>query len=484
MATLPSPGTHTTNPRFTLIAVVLALLACLPVAAAHYPQMSDYPAHLARYAIMLDQGRSPDLARWYVFQWKWTGNLGVDLLIQPFAAWFGVEAGGRLIAGLIPPLTGLGLVAVERVLRGRSTPAVALAFAFIWSPMMLIGLLNFTLGLALALWAFAGWVWLADNRWRPVIFVPVGVAVWLCHLSAWGVLGVMVLGYEVHRQRSWAALFAPLPLVFPALMMLAPGGTSGEFGYGAYWWIYKRAIWLKAMRDSYYPLDFLGLVAVVATLALACWHRRIDGRLGWAAGALLLLSLALPRHVSGGDYVDYRMISSGLMLACLAIDWRAPRWTAWAAPALYLVRLMVTTATWVADSAETGQLLTALDQVPRGERVASAVYVPFEAWRLDHFEHLGAWAVLRRDALVNANFAVEHIHMLHLREAGYVDPSQRLLLHADQRIDLAHFRPAEQAEWLWYVGARAPDSLPAGAQVVWRHGNSLLARLAKSARAD
>ena len=45
-----------------------------------------------------DQGRSTDLARWYLFQWKWSGNLGVDLLIGPFAALFGgVEAGGRVI---------------------------------------------------------------------------------------------------------------------------------------------------------------------------------------------------------------------------------------------------------------------------------------------------------------------------------------------------------------------------------------------------
>ena len=45
------------------LAVVLALASCLPVIVARYPQMSDYPAHLARYAVMLDGGRSADLAR-------------------------------------------------------------------------------------------------------------------------------------------------------------------------------------------------------------------------------------------------------------------------------------------------------------------------------------------------------------------------------------------------------------------------------------
>ncbi|MBS0254857.1 MAG: hypothetical protein JSS36_06515 [Proteobacteria bacterium] len=469
----------TSDRRLTVIAVVLALASCLPVLVARYPQMSDYPAHLARYYVMLDGGRSPDLARWYVFQWKWSGNLGVDLLIRPFAALFGVEAGARLIAGLIPPLTGLGLIAVERQLRGRTTPAALFAQTFVWSPMMLIGLMNYTLGLALALWVFALWVRLDGVRWRWAVMLPLGLVVWLCHLSAWGVLGLMVLGWE-WRRPGWRALFAPWPLALPVLVMAAlavvdpaPGGGNG---YGAFWWIYKRAIWLKAMRDSVYELDFLSLVGVLGLLGFAAWRRRIDGRLGRAALALLVLSLLAPRHISGGDYVDYRMIGAGLMLAALGVKWPAGALAAWAAPALYLVRLAVTTLSWQADSAETGRLLTALDHVPRGARVASAVLVPFERWQLDHFEHIGAWAVLRRDALVNANFAVAQIHMLHLRHDGYVDPSQRLLLYTRQPVDLAGFKPAQDAEWLWYVGERMPATLPRG-EVVWRDPHGLLLRL-------
>ena len=37
-------------------ALALALLSCLPVLVARYPQMSDYPAHLARYHVMLEAG--------------------------------------------------------------------------------------------------------------------------------------------------------------------------------------------------------------------------------------------------------------------------------------------------------------------------------------------------------------------------------------------------------------------------------------------
>lgn len=458
---------------------------------ARYPQMSDYPAHLARYAIMLDRAHNPWLAHWYAFEWKTTGNVGVDILIWPVSALFGVETGARVIAGLIPPLTGLALVAIERSLRGRTGAGSLLAMALIWSPMMLIGLLNFTLGLALALWAFALWVRLEGRDGRWMWFLPISLAVWLCHMSAWGVLGIMVFGYEVSRRRNpLTAALMTLPLALPLLAMLTMGGTSGEFSYGDHAWIYKQAIWLKALRDQVYELDFLSLVLVGLVLFFALVSRRIDGRLGWSALILALLSWVVPRHISGGDYVDYRMITTGLMIGCLAIDFpgqgsgpRARR-LLWAAPLLYLVRLGVTTVTWAADSAETGALLKALDQLPEGARLASAVHVNLDHWPLNHFEHIGAYAVLRRHALVNANFAVAHIHMLSLRQGGYTDPSQRLLQFAAAPVDLARFKPAAKADWLWYVGDKEPASLPPGATVVWRRGHSFLARLAKPVQSD
>jgi hypothetical protein len=463
---------------------ILIMLSVLPVAAAHYPQMSDYPAHLARYHVMLDGGHSPDLTRYYGFTWRWTGNVGVDLLIRPFAAIFGLETGGRIIVGLIPPLTGLGIAAVEWALRRRVTVAGLLAMAFVWSPMMLTGMLNFALGQALALLAFA--LWVANERWRPVLFVPISMTVWLCHLSAWGMLGVMVLAYEAHSRRGgphrWRALSVLWPLAAPLpVMMFTANGPGSSFSYGSDVLTYKVAIWLRAMRDTSYPLDFLGLVGVLAVLALALHAHRMDGRLGWAALILLGLSFIVPRHISGGDYADYRLVTSGLMVACLAIDWpQAPGWAMALAPGLYLARLMVTTLAWQADSARTNTMLQALNHVPQGARVANAVLVARDAWPLNHVEHIGAYAVVRRDALTNVNFAVPGVHMLSLRQggAGFSDPSQRLDQFETQPVDLTDFVPARQADYLWYVGTKQPVSLPRGAQVIWRANDVLLARLA------
>src|SRR5690606_29167748 len=117
-------------------------------------------------------------------------------------------------------------------------------------PAMGMGFYNFCLALALALFAFALWVRLERKSWRPALFVPIGLGVWLCHASGWGVLGVLVFGYEWHRRKSWRALLATWPLAFPAFPMLLDGAAAGGLSYGPYVLLYKWQIWLRAMRDQ------------------------------------------------------------------------------------------------------------------------------------------------------------------------------------------------------------------------------------------
>lgn len=477
------------------LGLLLAVLACLPVLVATYPQMVDYPAHLARYHVMLERANSPFLQRYYGFEWHWVGNLGADLLIRPLAALFGLEAAGRIIATLIPLLTGLGIVTVEWTLRKRIGIGTLLAMAFIWSPALLLGFLNFGLSLAFALFAFALWVRLEGRKWRAALFVPLGLAVWLCHLSGWGALGVMVFGHEWSRAKSWHAFVAPWPLMLPILIMawgvIAAGGASADgeplVTYGPMPWVYKWAIWKQAMRDSLHWLDtwsvagvgaVLGL-SLAASLALRRFRDRFDGRLGWGAVIMLVLSIALPRHIVGGDYVDARLISTGLMVGCIALAWRAPRWIFWLVPLLFLSRLALTTERWERESRETTRLLAMIDHLPQGARVASLVVTERYIWGYNTQEHIGGYAVVRKDALANMHFALPGVHMLTLREGGplFRDPWHRILHPHGAPLDLATYAPARDADWLWYVGRQEPGRLPPGAEVVRRAPRTLLARL-------
>ncbi|MFM2300972.1 MAG: hypothetical protein RLZZ84_708 [Pseudomonadota bacterium] len=462
------------------VGVVLALLACLPVVLAAYPQMVDYPAHMARYHVMLSRDHSPFLERYYGFEWRWMGNLGADMLIRPLAAVFPLEVAGRIIAGLIPPLTGLGILAVEWALRRRIGLGAVLAFAFIWSPAMLLGFLNFGISLALALLAFALWVRMDGNRWRAWVFMPISVVIYLCHVSGWGALGILVFGYEWQRSKSIAAFLRPLPLAVPMIGLLAFGGSKQLASYGTHPDVYKWSIWKQAMRGSIQWLDYGSVWLIAAVLLGSLALRRFDGRLGWAAVIMLLLSLILPRHIFGGDLVDARMISTGLLVGCLAISWRAPRWVLMLAPLLFLGRLAITTDEWVRESAHTAELLTALDHLPQGARVASLVVTERRAWGYNTQEHVGAWSVVRLDALNNSNFALPKVHMMTLREGGprFIDPYHRLLHRRGAPIDLHDYAPARSADWFWYIGRQEPVALPDGFVIEARGQGWLLARLA------
>jgi len=472
------PGTRET----LLLGVGLALLACLPFLVAVRPQMADYPSHLARYFVMLDGGRDPWLARYYAFDWRWTGNLGVDILIRPLAALIGLEPAGKLIAALIPPLTGLGLVCVEWVLRRRVGVGLMLALVTVWAPTLVMGMLNFSLAYALALFAFAGWVKLEGRRWRAPLFLAIAPLVWLCHIAGWGVLCVLVFGYELARQKSWRAMFSPWPLGLPFLLALLAGGPAVSSYYGPNVWIYKKAIWRTGLRDQVFALDHYGVLLLAACFILAAILRRIDWRLGLAALLFALLSLLVPRHLGGGDYSDYRLVAIALGIGALAISWQAPRLVLWLAPALYLARLAFTTLAWQADSAQLEVALKALDHVPQGARVASVVVEDRGRWSTDSMVHVGSYATIRRSALVNSHFAEPGVHMLHLREGGpeFKDPSQRILYTPGTPVDLASFAPARQADYLWFIGSRPPTGLPPGMTVIYRTPRSFLARLAKA----
>ncbi|PKB19412.1 hypothetical protein B0I00_1645 [Novosphingobium kunmingense] len=463
--------------------LLLAFASIAPVLVAVYPQMVDYPAHLARFHIMLERDNSAFLQQYYGFKWRWMGNLGADLLIQPLAHFFPLETAGRIIVALIPPLTGLGIVAVEWALRRRVGLGAIMAMMFIWSPALLLGFLNFGLSLAAALFVFAAWVLLEGKRWRWIVMIPAGFLVWVCHVSGWGALGLMVFGYEWSRDKSWRACLAPWPLAFPLIALVFGAGTKGlaSYGYGESVAVYKWSIWRQAMRDSIKWLDYASMIGVLATLALSAALRRIDPRLGWGTVLLLLSSLALPRHIFAGDLVDARMISTGLMVGCLALAWRAPRWVLLVAAAFFLGRLTLTTQDWQRDSRETAHLLETIDRLPMGARLATVVITERSWWQHNPQEHICGYALVRRDALVNCNFALPMVHMMTINEGGryFRDPYHRLYHRTGATINLLSYDPAKHADWFWYVGVNRPDKLPLRAKVIEADRHTLLARLAK-----
>jgi hypothetical protein len=479
---MSAPAADSASRWRTAFFLLLAVLAALPPLVARYPQMTDYPAHLARWHVMLDGGRSPWLARYYAIDFRWMPNLGVDLLIDPLARLFGLEGAGRLVVIAIPLLTGMALLALDRALGRKGGAGTALAFAAIWAPALVMGFVNFALAVALALFALAGWIAGEGRWWRAPLLLVLAPLVWLCHLSGWGVLSVLVFCVEWDRRGFWRAIPATWPCWPPLLLTVLTGsGARGALGWGDGVVMDKLSNWVMALADRDARLD-IGVTVLLIVLPLVALGRgRIDWRMGRAAILLAVLSILLPRHLGGGDFADYRLVPLALMAWALAIDWRGPGWALVLAAVPFALRIAVTTAGWIAGSRETGDMLEVVALLPVGARVAVAELEPVGSWGQAPFSHAQSYATVRRDALVNSHFAIPGVHMLRLKTepANFTDPSQRLRLPPGEAPDLAAFASAARADWLWYYGAVPPARLPAGAQVVAVKGHSLLARLAK-----
>ena len=442
--------------------------------------MTDYPAHLARYHVMLNAA-NPVLAQNYTFEWAWSGNLGVDVLIRVLGPILGLETAGRVTAAAIPMITAAAIFRLEWVLRGRLGAGSLLALPTVWSPSLLLGFTNFSLSVGLALFALSWWIVRSREGLSLAVFVTVGLIVFLCHASGWGILSICVFGYEAAvRRKFWPAVLATWTMWPPlALLGFHHAGSGGLLDYGASPVSSKLDNWLRPLAAYHGGQDVLTTLVLLMSVVAAAATRRFDPRIGWSALLLAMLTFVIPRHFGGGDFADYRLTTPSLMLACLAIDLPLPLIGMIAGVIPFAIRVATITSCWAQTSAQLDRALQALDGIPRGARVYGAVHRPSDGWQLSTWSHIVSYATVRRDAVTNSDFAIPGVHMLSLRRRDAPhDPNYWLPEDRGIRPDLAAFAAKFPADYLWYIGSEPPAKLPRGSLVIFRTQTTAMIKLA------
>jgi hypothetical protein len=463
-------------------AILMMLVAAVPLAVPPIPPLTDLMGHMGRYRVQLDIGTSPWLSHWYSFRWAVIGNLGCDLLVQALGPLIGLEPAVKLIVLAIPPLTVAGLLGVAREMHGRVPATAIFALPLAYGYPFQFGFINFALAMALMLVAFATWLRMARTgwiRWRPWIFLIVGFLIWLAHSFAWGVLGILCFIAEAVRARGagtswpragWRAFVACLPLAPPALLLLpwrggeAPKGTFDWFNWPFKWrWLYS------VLRERVEIWDKAGaaLLFAVGLSGLRHPRRRYEPTLGIAAILLAIVFVCLPRVLLGSAYADMRLAPYMLAIAMVALRPIADRrWAAGiaiAATLFFAGRVAVTTAAFLRYERNYDAQLKALDHVPNGARVMVLATVPCRnVWYTTRMEHLSSMATVRRQSFVNDQWVAPGAQLLRIRyrAAGRYfshDPSQ-LLRRPDCRarnepvldVALARF-PRAAFDYLWMV---------------------------------
>jgi hypothetical protein len=496
-------------------ATALVLLAALPLLLPQIPPLVDLPGHMGRYRVQLDLAESEALQRFYRFEWRLIGNLGLDLLVIPLEKLFGLELAVKLVVLSIPPLTAAGLLLIARVVHGALPPTAALAVPFAYSFPFHFGFANFCLAMALALLSFALWRWLALKRrfrLRAAIFLPLSIVLWVVHTFGWGVLGVLAYGAEMVRRRdegqSWfkAWLRAPLdclPLILPMILMVLwrsgqVGGQTGDW----FNWHHKFRWFYMMLRDRWELFDIASVVLMTGAILFAACHRRIgfSRMLAVAAGFLILVFLLLPRIVFGSAYADMRLAPYAFAMALVAIRFKPSfttktlHWVAIASAAFFLARTGATAVSfWLYDRTYDREL-QALDHVPHGARLASFTGIACrQPWMMSRLEHMPALAIVRRHAFSNDQWTMVGAQLLtvHYPEGGYFvrDPRHMVTdgqcrgevwLSLDRTL---RWLPRGGFDYVWLIQPPRHDPrLLEGLTPLWRNGSSVLYRVDSRSR--
>jgi hypothetical protein len=495
--------------RFAVIFLALFAAASVPVLVCDSLPLFDYPNHLARMHILSDLPHSAALRQFYAIAWRPLPNLAMDVTVPLLAHLIPLAWAGKVFVLLTLFLLAGGAAALHRVLFGAWSAWPCLAFLLLYSRTLLWGFLNYLFGIGLGLLALALWIALARRSatLRLTAGAALALALFFAHLLAFGLYGVMVMGYEAGRirrgrvsARQGAADLAIAGLGFlPALAILflaSPASMAGAVRFGHF---ARKLDLLFSVFDNYArSFDVACFVIFVLGLAFAFWRRwiRLAPEIAAPLALLVLVYLAMPSQLATASGSDHRIpVLIGLVLIA-GSRWVGPRAVERpflaAALLLLLVRLGVVTASWQASDRVYAGLLPALDALPEGSRLAVA-YPPealnSEATPLAHFPAL---AILRRDAFVPTLFAFPTQQPVLLRPAfrALADrlPPERLwaaFATGAQPLDASERAALAAYDDIVFVG-RAPFALarPSGLVPLFAAPRFALFRIGREGRLD
>jgi hypothetical protein len=415
--------------RFVTWFALLFLISQVPLYAVRYPDISDFPNHLARLYVLQHLDSSPVLRQFYVREPGVTTNSMLDVVGPPLANAIGLEHALKLFASLCTLLLASGTVALNVALTRKLTPLALGSLLFAHNVFTHLGLFNFLFGAGLALWLLALWIGARSHG----MSIPLGLTafalptllVYVCHLSSVGVylLGVFAYEYSLPSDKSkWvqsARAFAVAAcLALPALIMHLSTYRPGSNLASAY-----PAIPLLALAayklllpfllpgliyDARVPIVILMMTATVLGVYRGWKHGYIGfSRSGLTIAAVLGIVIGiLPPYGLGSRMVDARLVLPLLLVMWASLDYRpvhaaarSPTTLAIAVAAGVVTLAADTTQRWLSSQGEYIQLRHAMQAIQQGSKVAVTIL------SMEDFgpsPHAAAWVVIDRSVFLSS----------------------------------------------------------------------------------
>src|ERR1051326_2493557 len=187
--TAPVPSTtagQLSAGRFWALFLGLFVITALPVLHVVLPPFVDYPNHLARMHVLIEQPRSEALQRYYEIRWRPLPNLAMDLVVPMLARVMTLDWAGKVFILMYLALLPGGTALLHRVATGRWSVWPLFAFLFLYTHVLIWGFPNYLFGLGLALPAFALWLALAKRMaaLRTGVASAGALVIFFAHLEA------------------------------------------------------------------------------------------------------------------------------------------------------------------------------------------------------------------------------------------------------------------------------------------------------------
>jgi hypothetical protein len=315
----------------------------VPALIVRIAPLQDYPNHYVRIWLLGGGVRRPPLSSMYAVDWGMARtNIGLDLIAQllgPIApVW--VLAPLFLVAALVLP--PLGAMLLHRRLFG-SLSVWALAFPIAaWSTTLITGLINYQIGLGLALAAVAADPWLKARLapWRLlVVRAALAAGLLVIHIFALGFYGVLLAALAlgprlldlVDRKplRTAAASLASVALCIALPLLIfgltaprLPGGGALGLEWGPWKPGYKLNILTAAITSYDAGVDRLFYLAPAIMVAVGLATRRLRAHQGLlaASAGIFLLALVAPYWAADTAFIDIRLPIMGLLALLAALE--------------------------------------------------------------------------------------------------------------------------------------------------------------------
>jgi hypothetical protein len=407
--------------------VLFGFVAAIPVMLNPLPPLLDYSNHLARAHVIATIGSDRYLSQFYQVEWRIIPNLIMDLLVPPLQPLMGVYRAGQLFIIVAILLIMSGTLCLNRALYGKWSVTPLLAAPLAYNRIFLVGLMNYTFGVGLALWALAAWIFLRERAWpaRLTVSVLFCLALFFCHLFVVGLYGLGILAVETwwlwtRRDRALSRRIADfivagvpfLPIL--VLLLLSPTwGLAGEIR----WDMSGKLDGLYAVIGAYSNgVDVTLLAILAAAIAWTAWRRTLHLHpVGWIVlGLGGIAYLAMPGFMFSTYMADQRLPIALVFLAigCANVELRRPfeRVTIVALLAFVLVvRVAEVEVNWRDLSRETlalGDSVRHIEQ--RGPRILVGQANETDADEVQDYVlgHAACIAVIERSALASTLFTI------------------------------------------------------------------------------